>query len=111
MFWRHASWSAVIAAQKSPHVAPPGIACDAQFFSWHSQYIWHAADIAPPVEVLPPLPALLDAPALPVLAPPLPALEACALPPCPPLPDESSLELQPVIMKSASAPRARAERT
>ena len=72
-------------AQKSAHDMPPGIGVEAQFFSWHSQYIWHAGELA---VVEPPAAPALEPPA--VAAPPAPAeLDA------PPAPPAESLDPQP----------------
>jgi hypothetical protein len=106
MFWRQASWSAVMPAQKSAHDTPPGIGVAEQFFTWHSQYFSQAGELALEPPLVPPLelPALeLPAleppalePALPVVEPLAPAELGAPLAPLAPLdPPPESLEPQP----------------
>ena len=88
-------------AQKSAHDMPPGIGVEAQFFSWHSQYIWHAGEL---VAAEPPAPALeppaVEAPALELSAPEPTALAPALAVAAPPAPAEldappESLDPQP----------------
>jgi|SRR5450432_3669500 len=106
MFWRQASWSAVMPAQKSAHDRPPGIGVAEQFITWHSQYFWQAGELALEPPLVPALePPPLEPPPLELPASELPALEPPALepallvaePPAPaPLaPSPESLDPQP----------------
>jgi hypothetical protein len=107
-----------MAAQKSGHDRPPGMAVVEQFMSWHAQYVWQAAELELPVEPALELPALelpalelpaLELPALepveplaPADAPLAPVLVAPLAPPVPAL--EESLELQPNAAPNNDAP-------
>jgi hypothetical protein len=90
-------------AQKSAQDMPPGIGVEAQFFSWHSQYVLQAGELA--LE-LPPAPA----PPAPAPALELPALEL-AVPAEfvePPAPPPESLEPQPSAVTPNEMPAMKA---
>jgi hypothetical protein len=99
----------VMPAQKSAQGMPPGIGVEAQFFSWHSQYIWQAGELALELPA-PALPAL-ELPALGLPALGLPALELPALlvefvePPAPP---PESLDPQPSRVTHHEVPAMKA---